>query len=301
MPTLTSSLTETLSQSEWMIQEQKHLIRMDEWVKPHQKRASIGEKHPVYDFLFDYYSFRPGLLKRWQPGIGTILEGPQAEKFLDRPGYLKGSKGVTLDPNLRSSKRLQTVQWIGNFLRSCLENPPQFACYGLHEWAMVYRTPNIRHNHLPLRFSAEEIAQITEAQTIRCSHFDAFRFFSPKARSLNYLQPTKESRVQLEQCGCLHVNMDLYKWAYKLSPWTPSELIASAFFLAQKIRKVDMRASPYDLSSLGFDPIKIETVEGRSEYEQYQRQFTKEAVPIRNQLIKLGDRILGENAKDDDF
>jgi len=95
--------------------------------------------------------------------------------------------------------------------------------------------------------------------------------------------------------------MDLYKWAYKLSPWTPSELIANAFFLAQKIREVDMRASPYDLSSLGFDPIKIETIEGRSEYEQRQRQFTKETIPIRNQLIKLVDQILGGSTNDNSF
>jgi hypothetical protein len=297
MPTLTSSPTAILPEKEWMKREQKHTTQMDEWVKPHHKRASIGEKHPVYDFLFNYYSFRPGLLRRWQPGIGIILEGAQAEKFLDRPGYLKTSKGITLDPNLRTSKRRQTVRWIGDFLSGCLDRPPQFACYGLHEWAMVYHTPNIRHNDLPLRFSPEEIAQITEAQTIRCSHFDAFRFFSPKARPLNYHQPTKDSRIQLEQCGCLHVNMDLYKWAYKLSPWTPSGLIASAFFLAQKIRVVDMRASPYDLSSMGFYPIKIESPDGHAEYEQYQRQFTKEAVPIRNQLIELCDQILGEPAK----
>ncbi len=301
MPTRTFSSTTTLSQSEWMRREQRHLTRMDEWVDPHQKRASIGEKHPVYDFLFGYYSFRPGLLRRWQPGIGTILEGPQADKFLARPGYLKTTKGITLDPNLRTPKRLQTVQWIGSFLRSCFERSPQFACYGLHEWAMVYRTPNIRHNNFPLRFSPEEIAQITEAQTIRCSHFDAFRFFSPKAKPLNYLQPTKDTRIQLEQCGCLHVNMDLYKWAYKLSPWTPSELMANAFFLALKIREIDMRASPYDLSSLGFTPIEIETIEGRAEYEKYQRQFTKKAIPIRNQLIALSDEILGESANSHSF
>ena len=69
-------------------------------LKPHQKRASIGEKHPVYDFLFDYYSFRPGLLRRWQPGIETVLEGSQAEnkRLKDEVEFLKGKKAETKAP-----------------------------------------------------------------------------------------------------------------------------------------------------------------------------------------------------------
>ena len=52
--------------------------------------------------------------------------------------------------------------------------------------------------------------------------------------------------------------MDLYKWAYKFYPWTPSDLIADAFELAVEIREIDMRASPYDLGVYGFEPITIE-------------------------------------------
>ena len=55
----------------------------------------------------------------------------------------------------------------------------------------------------------------------------------------------------MEQPGCLHATMDLYKWAYKLSPATPSELLADCFALAADVRELDMRASPYDLADLG--------------------------------------------------
>lgn len=48
------------------------------------------------------------------------------------------------------------------------------------------------------------------------------------------------------------VNRDLYKWAYKLSPLVPSELVADCFALARKIRTLDVRASPYDLADLGY-------------------------------------------------
>ena len=30
-------------------------------------------KHPVHDFLFTYYSFRPAQLRRWSPGYGVVL------------------------------------------------------------------------------------------------------------------------------------------------------------------------------------------------------------------------------------
>ncbi|MBL4574556.1 MAG: hypothetical protein JKY51_00460, partial [Opitutaceae bacterium] len=130
MPALISPRI-TLYQPEWIAREQQHILLIDEWVKPHQKRASIHEKHPVYDFLFDYYSFRPSLLRRWQPGIGIFLAGSQAEKFLARKGYLKTANGITLNPDLRTPKRLRTIQWIGDCLRNCHRRPPQFACYGL--------------------------------------------------------------------------------------------------------------------------------------------------------------------------
>ncbi len=33
------------------------------------QRMARHEKHPVYDFLFEYYSFRPAHLLRWTPGL----------------------------------------------------------------------------------------------------------------------------------------------------------------------------------------------------------------------------------------
>jgi len=174
------------------------------------------------------------------------------------------------------------------------ERPPFFACFGLHEWAMVYRqTPEeVRHNAFPLRFAPDQLARIVTAQPICCTHFDAFRFFTPPARSLNKLQPERATVAQHEQRGCLHANMDLYKWAFKLAPYTPSELLADCFELARDIREIDMRASPYDLRALGFEPIMIETPAGRAEYERHQRTFTQRGEPLRERLIALCGRLL---------
>ena len=125
-----------------------------------------------------------------------------------------------------------------------------------------------------------------------CSHFDAFRFFTAPARPLNRLQPTRQASLDLEQGGCLHANMDLYKWAFKLAPLTPAELTADCFELARDIREVDMRASPYDLRSLGYEPIAIETPAGREEYERHQRAFASRGEPLRARLVALCGRLL---------
>ncbi len=81
--------------------------------------------------------------------------------------------------------------------------------------------------------------------------------------------------------------MDLYKWAFKLAPYSSSELVADCFALARDIRTLDMQASPYDLQSLGYEPVCVETPDGRAEYESRQREFTRRAAPLREKLIAL--------------
>jgi hypothetical protein len=102
---------------------------------------------------------------------------------------------------------------------------------------------------------------------------------------MNRLQPTLESRMLLEQPGCVHANMDLYKWAAKSMPWIGTELLLDCFELAVELRNLDMRASPYDLSAWGREPVCIETAEGRRIYEAEQRRLAAEAAPLRERLI----------------
>ena len=283
-----------LPEATWHDRRRAHEQRVFAWTGPHQARTSRGKKHPVYDFLFEYYRFRPSWLRRWHPGPDVALAGETAREFLRWPEYHETDAGVMLNSAALPAHRRESVAWILNLLRLTAERPPQFACFGLHEWAMVYRqTPDeVRHNQWPLRFPPEELARIVEAQPVRCSHFDAFRFFTAPARLLNRLQPTRADAPQFEQRGCLHANMDLYKWAFKLAPFTPAELIADCFALARDIREIDMRASPYDFAKLGFAPLRIEMPEGRAEYESHQRAFAERSQPPRQRLVVLCERLL---------
>lgn len=216
----------TLSEPDWQERRRQHEQRVAVWTGPHQARTSRGEKHPVYDFLFEYYRFRPSWLRRWHPGPDVVLQGDAAREFLRWPEYHETAGGVALHVAALEPRRRESLAWLVNLLQLTAARPPQFACYGLHEWAMVYRQSpeEVRHNAWPLRFAPDELARIVEVQPVCCSHFDAFRFFTAPARPLNKLQPTRAEVPQFEQRGCLHANMDLYKWAFKFAPFTPSEL-----------------------------------------------------------------------------
>ena len=304
MPAVAQAPT-VLAEAEWRALQVHHHTRVSAWIDPHQARTARGEKHPVYDFLFSYYAFRPAWLRRWHPGPDVVLTGESARDFLRWPEYRevrldRGTPDIAIDPATLPAHRREFVAWLAKLLATMQTRPAFFGCFGLHEWAMVFRQSpeEVRHNAYPLRFAPREIARIVEAAPVACTHFDAFRFFTSPARTLNKLQPTRESVPQLEQRGCLHANMDLYKWAFKLAPFTPAELIADCFALARDIREIDMRASPYDLRALGFAPIAIETPAGRTEYEQHQRAFAARGEPLRARLLALCHRLSASSRSD---
>ena len=111
-------------------------------------------------------------------------------------------------------------------------------------------------------------------------------------RDSNQLQPTRETQRRMEQPGCLHATMDLYKWAYKLLPVVDSDLLADCFELAWDVRATDMAASPYDLQDWDVEPVRIETPEGTAEYVRRQRAFAARGAALRPRLVAATDRLL---------
>ena len=282
--TLSPRLMPTLSESIWRNQQANHVARMTPFAAERTERMARLDKHPVRDFLFQYYAYRPAQLLRWSPGFDVLLEGANSRdiswtEFSEVPG------GLILRADRFQERRVSFLRWATNYLEGIATRPALFGCFGLHEWAMVYRSNDPRHSRTPLRLSPTEIARVVESENLCCTHFDAFRFFTPEALPRNRLQLTRENTDQFDQKGCLHVTMDLYRYAHKLSPWTSGDLVADTFELAWKARELDMRASPYDLSAYGFEPISIETVEGKDEYVREQRILAVKAEPIRDRLV----------------
>lgn len=159
---------------------------------------------------------------------------------------------------------------------------------------MVYRSPAPRHAGVPLRLGPAGTDAVLEATGLRCSHYDAFRFFTSAATGRNERPLTRDTQLAHEQPGCLHANMDLAKWLMKLSPLVASELLLDALELAAEARELDMRASPYDLAAFGFTPIRVESPDGRAEYVRDQSRIAERAAVLRAQLTRRCADLLAE-------
>lgn len=283
-----------ISEDEWRPRAEVHDRRVATWTEPHLRRRSRGERHPVEDFLWEYYSYSPKALRTWHPGWGVVLTGNVAA-FGGVRGFVVDAEGAHVDQAL-AGRRADQIRWIRDLLAATQSRPARLGCFGLHEWAMVYRSgaDHLRHAQVPLRLGPAGTDAVVESHRISCTHYDAYRFFTPDAAPRNTLRPTLEARIVNEQPGCLHAQMDVYKWAHKLAPFTPAELVADCFALAREIRVLDMRASPYDLTGWGYSPVAIETASGKADYSEQQRAFGERASALRQRLIAVCDAVIDE-------
>lgn len=306
------ALPEALPEQEWRRVEREHEAGVDERTAAHRARRAASVAHPVEDFLFTYYRWRPSHLRRWHPGVGTALLGEAGERAtwrwytavraLDAEGRDVEALGVDLAALAR--ERGDLVRSVRRLVAATAGRPAQLGCFGLHEWAMVYRSGDpagsgggeVRHVGWPLRLGAAGTDAVVEdgarSGVLRCTHYDAFRFYAGAARPLNATQPTRATQVDLEQPGCLHAGMDLYRHAMALAPATPSDLVLDCFDLAREIRELDMRASPYDLEALGYEAVPVETPAGRAQYVVAQRAFADRGQALRQRLLAVCDAVL---------
>jgi len=274
-----------LSLRDWRTLQQFHHDLLAPFAADRVERQALGVKHPVRDFLFEYYAYRPAHLLRWSPGVDVVLEDANLGDFPWNE-FEQVEGGLLLATANFPQHRRSFVTWAISYLEGIAERPPSFSCFGLHEWAMVYRAQEVRHARTPLRLSPKEIAEFVESEGLRCTHFDAYRFFTPEAVPLNRWPLARAATTEHDQKGCLHVTMDLYRYAFKLTPWCAAEILADSFLLAWDVRHLDMRASPYDLREFGIEPLLIETRDGRDEYVARQREFTQRGEPIRRRLLQ---------------
>jgi hypothetical protein len=291
-----------LSGARWRASAAAPRARLDDLVGPYLERRAQGSSHPVIDFLFTYYGHKPAQLRRWHPGYGIGLA--DAAEYDGARGYHRADEATdstTGDPAGRNVytadpaylvKRRDTVAFVAKLLRATASRPAQLSCFGLHEWAMVYRTDDIRHQKVPLRLGRAGTDAVVDSMSLRCTHFDAYRFFTPDAVGRNAEPLTRDDQIHREQPGCLHANMDLYKWGFKLVPLIPSELLLDCFESACAARELDMRASPYDLSEFGYDPVRIETPAGRAEYVRAQSALAERAAELRRTFLSVCDELL---------
>jgi hypothetical protein len=292
----------TLSTTEWQARADTHRARVQQFTAPRRERRSRGEVHPVYDFLFQYYHYSAGKLETWHPNPDEWLaDSAEARERFQSPTYVVTDGVIMRDARALTDGERESRAQVQQLLRATRDRPANFGCFGMHEWAMVYGGHDIRHAGVaPLRLSQPEVDAFVESRPIACSHFDAFRFFAPAARPLNRLPVAWDTRNEFEQPGCIHANMDLYRWAYTSMPWIGSDLLWDCFALAVALRVLDMEAGPYDLRAMGFEPVMVETAAGREEYQRRQRELSVRAAVLRERLIEALDDVSGDRRSDHD-
>lgn len=283
-----------LTTLEWKARSAAHVARIQAWTLPHKQRRSRQEKHPVHDFLFQYYMYSAGKLETWHPEPGESLEdSAQARERFGSPEYHVASGTIARDPRRLSPQGREQLEEVVSVLVATQSRPANFGCYGVHEWAMVYGGRDVRHRGIaPFRLPQDEVDAFVESRPVACSHFDAYRFFADEAKPLNRIPLEWATRHEMEQPGCIHANMDLYRWAYTSMPWIGSDLLVRCFELAAELRVLDMRASPYDLTGLGFEPVRVETTEGRGEYQRRQRALSERAAVLREEIVEVVGGVL---------
>jgi len=282
---------QNLARPDWQKLREAHHDIVLPWITPRLERRSRQESHPVDDFLFEYYPISANRLLIWHPGINTALQATAAD-FADFPAtsyeFVPGVNdhdGVIQIRNEWLAKNQSTALDLKDFLAKTHNRKLRSGCFGLHEWAMILGSDEVRHEKWPLRLSQRQIKATIDEVGLRCTHFDAFRFFTPVAAPLNPLQLTRIDQNDVEQPGCLHANMDLYKHAQRYAPIFGSDIVRKTFQLAKDIRSVDMQVAPYDLAELGVIPIPVETQAGRDVFASKQVEFAKRAQELRLEMI----------------
>jgi hypothetical protein len=285
-------ISKSIPEENWIAEKAAHEVHVDQLLNDYLEARSRQEKNPVMDFLFEYYAFRPSNLRKWSPGIGKVLSFSDFDTLPEISELTVEDNTAFVEPELFPEKRISSLRWMLTMLENTQQNRPSFGCFGMHEWAMVYRSENPRHKHVPMRMAPDELAEFVESRPLLCTHYDAFRFFTKPAQPMNRFELSREKFHEMEQPGCIHSNMDLYKWAFKIYPWISSSLILEAFELAVEARHIDMQASPYDLRDQGLEPIKIETEAGRKEYKKKQEMIFEKGLPIRKKVIEIMQDLL---------
>ena len=95
----------------------------------------------MHDFLFTYYNFKPAQLRRWHPGYGVALEN--AAEYAAFSGYRVDESGTATVEASVLERRRHTVEFVWNLLNQTSARPAVLGCFGLHEWAMVYRAREV--------------------------------------------------------------------------------------------------------------------------------------------------------------
>ena len=258
---------EILSSETWRARADAHAERVDVWVQPHLERRRQGGKHPVHDFLFTYYSQSPTALRRWHPG-GYGVAGRARVR---RPQGLLGGPAVRRPSPPNDSSATAGDLRDPPAARRDRGRAPTLGCFGLHEWAMDPPDRPTAGRRGGQRDPARLAAAPRGGWHRRGRGEPPNRLLALRRVPLLHASPRPEhlparprGPARLRAAGLLP------RRDGSLQARLPTDAAGrlgagrGRFALAWDIRDLDMRASPYDFSDLGFEPVRIENTGGQA-------------------------------------
>ena len=229
----------------WRALEAAHAARVDDATAAHRERRADGRDPPGRGLPLPLLQQLPRAPAPLAPRRGRRPAGCRAPPPRDVDALPRGRGRASSSTSPRSSPLAA---------RPCPSCEPAVrhrrparrssGCFGLHEWAMVHGIPadDVRHAGWPLRLGSAGTDAVVERHGIRCSHFDAYRFFTDSARPRNALRPTRErpgrdgaARLPARRDGRLQVGVQ----ADARGAERPRR--RRCFDLAREIRVLDMR------------------------------------------------------------
>ena len=235
---------------------------------PHLARRQAGQKHPVHDFLFTYYSFSPAKLMTWQPGLAAERDGrgPRPAAAADR-GHQDDSLVATA--SRPAAHRLLRPARVGDGAPHRRDPPRRPAAprrSGHRRRRRVAPDRLLALRRLPL---LHPDGAPDERAVARPRRPGGVRAAGLPARDDGPLQ----ARVPALAAGRLRPRRRLLR--------------ARVGRPRGRHARVALR-----LHLWGFEPIKIETAEGKRAYAAHQRAFADRAAPLRSRLVEACDLLL---------
>ena len=156
------------------------------------------------------------------PVSASCSAARRRERYLDRSGYGRVPAGVTVTrEHLLVACRHRAVHRATCCARR-RSRPARLNCFGLHEWAMVYRAPTVRHDQVPLRLGAggHRRGRRVNAVALQPLRRVPVLHRAGHARATpSELDPGRQ--VAAEQPGCVHASDGLLQVVRTSSvPWS---------------------------------------------------------------------------------
>ena len=262
-----------------------HGARVTPWVGPHLERRRSGVAHPVEDFLFTYYSFSPGALRRWHPGFGASWPSPgdpPARRGTATSGRWSGRRrritscssqaaGSLDEPTALTARGHRARARRTSAASACTSGRWSTGCHPTRCGTPRGRCGSASRHRRGGRGAPDRAARTSTRSASSPTRPGPLNVLHPGAR-----RPAgvRAAGLPARRHGPLQARLQAQSRGAALTWWpTASSWPATSGSSTCARRRTTV-------TDLGYEPVRIETAEGKPEYAAAQRRFAERGAPL---------------------